>query len=343
MKYKRAKKVFLGQGDDKFCFWLMRQAGRYLPEYQEIRKKNGSFLNLCLDPSTAIEVSLQPIRRFDCDVVILFSDILVVPLALGQELEFIENEGPRLGRIPSLEIDWNSFDNRLKPVFETLSGLSKSQYDDKTIMGFTGAPWTLALYMLEGKTSKNYENSIIFALKNQNEFRKLIDCLIESIARYCCHQIDSGADAIQIFDTWAGLVPNFKKDEWIVQPTKRIVQKIKKHAPNVPIVAFPKNFGFDIGNYAHTTGIDCVSLDSSFSTEIIKGFLPSQVATQGNLDPIILVAGSQPLEESLANILNQTSSRNHVINLGHGVLPHTPVAHVEMFAQKIRNFEICQG
>lgn len=339
---KRFLKALAGDPVDRPPYWFMRQAGRYLPEYQEVRKQAGDFLNLCYSPDLACEVTLQPIRRYSTDAAILFSDILVVPDALGQKVEYIEGTGPVLDRLEQAsdldKLDVSRLHDHLAPVYETLGKLSKELPSDVALIGFAGSPWTVASYMVQGSGSKEFELPRLWALKEPKVFARLIDVLVEATGEYLVAQIRAGAEAVQLFDSWSGVLPPTAFRELCVDPTKRIVSHIKASYPDTPIIGFPRGAGAKYRSYFETTGVDAVSLDTSVSPAWAAQTLQGIGAVQGNLDPLSLVAGGEVLVREAATILETLSSGPFIFNLGHGIVPQTPPEHVAMLAELIRNW-----
>ena len=321
--------------------WLMRQAGRYLPEYLKTRAEAGSFLDLCYNPKLATEVTMQPIRRFGLDASILFSDILVVPHALGQELSFAENHGPILGEIPkSLNFNESVFHVNLLPVYETVSmireNLQKEGFSDTALIGFSGAPWTLACYMIDRKGSKDFAQTRIMALRNPDEFSALIDILVTAISSYLIKQIEYGAEVIQIFDSWAGVLPPQEFQKWVIEPTSRIVKIIKQKHPTIPIIGFPKGAGLLYRDYVGQTGVTAIGIDTQMPTKWVADNVQSIIPVQGNLDPFTLVAGGNNLDIAIDNIINAWAGKPYVFNLGHGIDKSTPINHVTQLINRVR-------
>ena len=318
----------------------MRQAGRYLPEYRETRAQLGGFLELCRSPDKAAEVTLQPIRRFGFDAAILFSDILVVPDALGQKVSFTEGEGPKLTPLRNLEdlsrLGMDGFQGSVAPVFQTVRQLRQKLPEEVTLIGFCGSPWTVATYMVEGGSSKEFLAVKQMAFKDSGLFQRLIDLLVDASFDYLLGQIDHGAQVIQLFDSWAGALPELEFIRWVVEPTKRLVARLKAARPGIKIIGFPKGAGVLTEIYALETGIDGVSLDSSQSLTWAVRTLSPKVTLQGNLDPVVLLAGGPALERSVDHILETTKGTPFIFNLGHGILPPTPPEHVSGLMQRIR-------
>jgi uroporphyrinogen decarboxylase len=319
--------------------WLMRQAGRYLPEYRAVRSKVGGFLELCYTPELAAEVTLQPIRRFGFDAAILFSDILVVPDALGQAVTFVEGEGPRLeplaarGGVDSLAsmIDLD----RLAPIFETIRLVRRELAEDVTLIGFCGAPWTIATYMVAGQGTPDQAPARLFAYRDPDGFEHLIDRIVEASAAYLGAQIEAGAEAVQIFDSWAGVLPAEAFRRWVVAPNARLVARLRERHPQIPIIGFPRGAGFLYEEFARSVGIDAVGLDWTVDPVNARS-LQSLKPVQGNLDPLVLVAGGAALDEAIDVVLEALAAGPLIFNLGHGILPQTPIAHVERMLERVR-------
>lgn len=320
--------------------WLMRQAGRYLPEYQAVRAKVGSFWTMCMTPELAVEVTLQPIRRFDFDAAILFSDILVIPHALGQEVRFEEGHGPVLGPCPGitqLERDAATWEARLKPVYDAMRETKRKLAPEKALIGFAGAPWTLAAYMLEGKGSPDQRAAKLAAYREPSKFAALLDQLCQAVAWHLGKQLEAGADVVQIFDSWAGGLPERAFEDFVVEPNRRVVALLRERFPAARIIGFPRaatETGYSL--YATKTGVDAVSIDTACSMAWATKALPMATAVQGNLDPIALIAGGDALARAVDGILKTTKDKPFIFNLGHGVLPETPIANVERLVRRIR-------
>ncbi len=319
--------------------WLMRQAGRYLPEYRDLRARAGSFLNLCYTPALAAEVTLQPIRRFGFDAAILFSDILVVPDALGQEVRFEEGEGPRLSpvldvdgvmRIGPLDLD------RLAPVFETIDRVKGALPRETAFIGFCGAPWTVASYMIAGQGTRDLEPVRLFAYRHPEAFAMLMDKLVEASVDYLCAQWRAGVEAVQIFDSWAGLAPSDQFDAWCVRPVARMIDALRARAPGLRIIAFPREAGSNLKRFADVATPDGLGLGVSEDIGEARRIVGGASVLQGNLDPLALLAGGRSLDASVARILQAFEGSRHIFNLGHGILPTTPVEHVERLMKLVR-------
>jgi len=320
----------------------MRQAGRYLPEYRKVREQAGSFLDLCYNPELASEVTLQPIRRFGLDAAILFSDILVVADALGQTVSFVEGEGPRLDPITSAadlaRLDKLRVGTKFSLINETVARTRAALPPEVVLIGFCGAPWTVATYMVGGRGSPDQADARLMAYRDPDTFSRLIDLLVETSIQYLSGQISAGADAVQIFDSWAGGLPDDQFDRWVVAPTKSIVREIKARHPNIPIIGFPRAAGEKTARYVRGTGVDGVSCDTGLSLEAMVSLADEEgVVVQGNLDPLLLVAGGEALEARARQILSALSGRPFVFNLGHGILPQTPPENVARLVALVRN------
>jgi uroporphyrinogen decarboxylase len=318
----------------------MRQAGRYLPEYRALRAKVGSFLDLCYSPDLAAEVTLQPIRRFGFDAAILFSDILVVPDALGQSVSFVEGEGPRLDPIccerELAALRPETTRATFARVYETVAKVREALADDTALFGFCGAPWTVATYMVGGGKSPDQAEARLWAYRDPRGFQKLVDLLSEVSIEYLSGQIEAGADVVQIFDSWAGSLAEDQLRRWVFAPTRHIVSRLKARCPNVPIIGFPRGTGVMSRAYALETGVDGISCDTADPLEFIARDIPETVVVQGNLDPLLLVAGGLPLERRVDEILGALSPRPFIFNLGHGIVPETPPEHVARLVELIR-------
>lgn len=323
-------------------FWLMRQAGRYLPEYRETRAKVGSFMRLCFSPEHAAEVTLQPIRRFDMDAAILFSDILVVPHALGQTLSFRGSEGPQLKAtdVTTLSLNEESFDQILDPIYGTVRLVKKSLKEGKPLIGFAGAPFTVACYMIEGGSgSREFQEAKKFAYGNPEKMDGLVALLVEATLRYLFAQVRAGADTIQIFDSWAGLLPEPYFSRWVIAPTQKIIAAFKKEFPTLPVIAFPRGAGMNYFSYAEKVGADVIGLDTQVPLSSIVPFArEKKIVLQGNLDPVILLQGGAALEKTIDGILKETKDIPFIFNLGHGVIKETPPENVALLSKKIKEY-----
>ncbi|WP_245825710.1 uroporphyrinogen decarboxylase [Oceanibaculum nanhaiense] len=337
---KRMLRALKGERLDKPPFWLMRQAGRYLPEYREIRSQAGGFLDLCFSPKLACEVTLQPIRRYGMDAAILFSDILIVPYGLGQGVAFKEGEGPVLDPVRNASdlsrLSLDGFHERVAPVYETVSRIAEALPKETTLIGFAGSPWTVATYIAEGGGSKEFVAVKRWAYGDPEGFGQLIDLLVEATVSYLSHQVEAGAEVLQLFDSWAGALPEPGFRRWCIEPTIRIVAALKARHPDIPIIGFPRGAGTLYVPYATETGIDAVSLDTTVSVAWAAEALQSKLPVQGNLDPILLVAGGDALDREVERILSGFSGGAHIFNLGHGVTQTTPPETVERLARRLR-------
>jgi uroporphyrinogen decarboxylase len=318
--------------------WLMRQAGRYLPEYRALRAQKGGFLELAYDSDSATEITIQPIRRFGFDGAILFSDILVVPHAMGQDLWFETGEGPRLA--PKLaENDWRALipqPDRLNPIYETVRKVKAALPETTTFLGFAGSPWTVATYMVAGQGSKDHAEARAFAYGRPQEFAALIDAITATTINYLSKQIEAGVDAVQLFDSWAGSLSPAQFERWVIAPNAAIVAGVKALHPKTPIIGFPKGAGAKLIAYAKGVGADAIGLDETVDPAWAHANLPVGLPVQGNLDPLALVAGGEALESAVARIRTALADRPHIFNLGHGIVPHTPIAHVEKLISLVR-------
>ncbi len=320
--------------------WMMRQAGRYLPEYRALREKAGEFLNLIFTPEYAAEVTLQPIRRFGFDAAILFSDILVVPHALGQAVRFAAGEGPRLEPLANgqaLKRLAGAVDQSvLAPIYETVA-LVKAKLDPKVaLLGFCGAPWTVASYMVAGQGTPDQAPARLFAYREPEAFAGLIDILVEASAGYLVRQLQAGADAVQIFDTWAGVLPPEEFARWCIEPTRRIVAKVRSLVPGAKVIGFPRGAGALLARYVEEIPLDAVGLDWSVDRGFVRDRVQSRVAVQGNLDPLVLVAGGAALDRAVDAVMEAFAGQPFIFNLGHGIVPQTPIAHVERMLARVR-------
>lgn len=318
--------------------WVMRQAGRYLPEYRQTRQKAGSFLDLCYTPELAAEVTLQPIRRFDFDAAILFSDILIVPHVLGQPVRFEEGQGPILDPlrdgISGLRLE--GLEERAAAVFETVAGVRQGLSADKALIGFCGAPWTVATYMIAGRGTPDQLPARRLGLAEPERMQGLIDLLTEASARYLIGQVRAGADVIKIFDSWAGVLDADTFRRWAVQPVRVIVEAVRAVAPSVPIIGFPRGAGARLGDYGRETGVNAVAVDWTTPMDRAAALVDPAIALQGNLDPLRLVVGGEALDSGVETILAATKGRAHIFNLGHGITPDTPIAHVSRLVELVR-------
>jgi uroporphyrinogen decarboxylase len=320
--------------------WLMRQAGRYLPEYRSIREKAGSFLDLCFNPKLAAEVTLQPVRRFGFDGAILFSDILVVPHALGQRVTFEGGEGPRLDALtePSAlrrlrsDVDHEA----LAPVYEAIVRVKKDLPPETTLIGFCGAPWTVATYMIAGCGTPDQSPARLFAYRDPQAFAQLIDLLVEASADYLIRQFEAGVEAVQIFDSWAGILPADEFGKWCIEPLARIVAAVRKRVPTAKIIGFPRGAGTELKRYLADVPVDAIGLDWMTELKFARDHVQTLRPIQGNLDPLALLVGGDALDRAVDDILEAFGGGPFIFNLGHGVLPDTPIAHVERLIARVR-------
>jgi uroporphyrinogen decarboxylase len=319
---------------------MMRQAGRYLPEYRALREKAGDFLNLIFTPEHAVEVTLQPVRRFGFDAAILFSDILVIPHALGQSVRFAAGEGPRLEPLAGGEgvkrLAGEVDQNVLGPIYETVR-MVKGKLDAGTaLLGFCGAPWTVASYMIAGQGTPDQAPARLFAYREPAAFAALIEILVEASAGYLVRQLQAGADAVQIFDTWAGVLAPEEFARWCMAPTRRIVEKVRAQVAGAKVIGFPRGAGTQLARYVEEIPVNAVGLDWTVDRGFVRERVQSRVAVQGNLDPLVLVAGGAALDRGVDAVLDAFAGGPFIFNLGHGIVPETPIAHVEAMLRRIR-------
>jgi len=320
------------QPSTRVPLWLMRQAGRYLPEYRALRGEAQGFLELCLTPELAAEATLQPIRRYPLDAAIIFSDILIVPHALGQCVRFEEGKGPLLDsirhadRLDDLSLD--GFAERLSPVAAAIDAVRRELPAHVALFGFAGAPWTVATYMVEGRGGTGFETIKAWAYREPESFGRLIDLLTEATSKYLVQQIEAGVDVLQIFDSWAGALSTTMLERWGLRPTAEIVRRVKSRHPDIPIVVFPRGIGASYKHYAAVCGCDGLSLDTAVPSAWAAAELQPAMAVQGNLDPVALVAGGGAMKHEAENILHNLARGRFIFNLGHGILPQTPPEHV---------------
>ena len=320
--------------------WLMRQAGRYLPEYRALREKAGGFLDLCFNPELATEVTLQPVRRFDFDAAILFSDILVVPLALGRKVEFLAGEGPKLE--PLTDADGvkrlgESIDAMIvEPVYETVRRVRKALGGNTALIGFCGAPWTVATYMIAGEGTPDQAPARMFAYRDPETFALLIDRLVEASIEYLVGQLKAGAECVQLFDTWAGVLSQSEFERWSIAPAKRIVDGVRTQVKGARIIGFPRGVGAKLGRYVQDTGIDAVGIDWTQGLVYAREQIQPMKAVQGNVDPLALLAGGEALDREVDAVMEALAGGPFIFNLGHGILPPTPIEHVERMLKRVR-------
>lgn len=333
--------VLRGERRDPTPMWLMRQAGRYLPEYRQLRKDKGSFLDLVYDSDAAAEVTLQPLQRFDFDAAILFSDILIVPFAIGQHLTFVAGEGPRLTPVlASSDLDSLAPSlARLEPVYETVRKVKARLKPSTTLVGFAGSPWTVATYMIAGQGSRDQSESRRLAYADPARVNDIIARIEAVTFQYLCGQVEAGADAVQLFDSWSGSLAPAQFDQWVIGPTARLVDRLRAEYPTLPIIGFPKGAGGKLRAYAQETRVDCVGIDETVDPLWADSQLPADLPVQGNLDPLALLAGGEAMRSAASLILDAFRGRPHIFNLGHGILPDTPVDHVEQLVALVKGFE----
>lgn len=344
MKTKRFLETLAGKVSVPPPVWLMRQAGRYLPEYQAIRAKAPSFLDFCYTPPLAAEATLQPIRRFGFDAAILFSDILVVPDALGQKVTFEMTGGPKLDPVATGE-DFAKLNaeidrRRLSPVLETIARVKADLPSETALIGFCGAPWTVACYMIAGKSLPDQAPARLFAYRERALFQRLIELLVQASVDYLSWQIEAGVDAVQIFDTWAGVLPSSEFERWCLEPVAAIVAKLRLLYKDARIIGFPKGIEHKLMDFAARTKIDVLGLGSSVDLRWAAQSFNRSFVLQGNLDPLVLAAGGSALENAVRDILSVSEGRPHIFNLGHGILPQTPISHVERLVELIRTVNV---
>lgn len=319
--------------------WLMRQAGRYLPEYRALRAEKGGFLELVTDSEAAAEVTLQPLRRFGFDGAILFSDILVIPRAMGQDLWFETGEGPRLAPVIRNGADLDALvpdPDFLDPVYETVRRVKAALDPAVTFLGFAGSPWTIATYMIAGQGSREQAEARRLAYTDPVTMQRLVDRIVAATVDYLVLQVDAGVDAVQLFDSWAGSLSPEQFDRWVIAPNRAIVDAFRARRPGVPVIGFPKGAGGKLAAYAKGTGVDAIGLDETVDPHWAHGALPPGLPVQGNLDPLALIAGGEALQAGIERVLSAFPGRPHVFNLGHGILPDAPIAHVEQLLSIVR-------
>ena len=332
--------VLRGERRDPAPMWMMRQAGRYLPEYRELRTQKGGFLDLVYDSDAAAEITLQPLKRFpQLDAAILFSDILIVPFAIGQNLSFVTGEGPRLTpTLLSSELDQlTAYSARLDPIYETVRKVKAALAPDKTLIGFAGSPWTVATYMVAGQGSRDQGETRRLAYADPGKFGAVIGRIEEVTLDYLSGQVEAGAEALQLFDSWAGSLSPAQFEKWVIGPTKRLVSALRKRHPQVPVIGFPKGAGSKLAAYASETGVNAIGLDETVDPMWAAKELPAALPIQGNLDPLALIAGGTDLKSAVKRILDAFAGRPHIFNLGHGILPDTPIAHVEQLIAQVKS------
>lgn len=331
--------VLRGERRDPVPIWMMRQAGRYLPEYRRLREEKGSFIGLVYDSDAAAEVTLQPLERFPkLDAAILFSDILIVPFALGQNLTFVSGEGPRLTP-PLLDAQLDkltAYPARLDPIYETVRRVKARLGPDKTLIGFSGSPWTVATYMVAGQGSRDQSETRRLAYADPKRFGEIVSRIEEVTFDYLSGQIRAGAEAVQLFDSWAGSLSPAQFEQWVIAPTARLVKKLMARHGDVPVIGFPKGAGGKLGAYARETQVAAIGLDETVDPAWAARELPQDLPVQGNLDPLALMAGGKPLRAAVQRVLDAFADRPHIFNLGHGILPDTPIDNVEQLIRQVK-------
>ncbi len=320
--------------------WLMRQAGRYLPEYRALRADKGGFLNLVYDTDAAAEITIQPIRRFGFDGAILFSDILIVPYAMGQNLEFLAGEGPRLSpRLLDQALETlQAVPERLEPIYATVAKVKAALAPETTLMGFAGSPWTVATYMVAGEGSRDHHETRALAYRDPSMFTAIIDAIGAVTVEYLCGQVDAGAEGLQLFDSWSGSLAPAEFERWVIEPNAWITAEMKRRHPDIPIIGFPKGAGEKLVAYAQGTGVDAIGVDETIDPVWAARTLPAGLPVQGNLDPLLLLAGGAELDQQARRILEIFADRPHVFNLGHGIGQFTPIEHVEQLLRTVREW-----
>ena len=320
--------------------WFMRQAGRHLPEYLELRGRAKDFLDFCYTPSLATEATLQPIRRYGMDGAILFADILLILDAMGRNVRFEKGVGPLVEVIDTaadlLKVPAPTVAERLSPVYETVSRVRAGLPDETTLIGFAGSPWTVALYALEGRGKTDKSTARGWAHERTDELQRVLDALVEASAHYLKRQVDAGAEALMLFDSWAEGLPNDVFAQIIIEPTRKLVARLRELGVGVPIIGFPRGAGAMLPIYARETGVTGVGLDTSVVPDYVNDVLPKGMPVQGHLDPLLLIAGGQRLDDRVRYLMEAYEGRPHIFNLGHGVLPQTPIAHVERVVEIVR-------
>jgi len=330
-----------GKSGSRRPIWLMRQAGRYLPEYRALRAERGGFLELVHDSEAAAEITLQPIRRFGFDGAILFSDILVIPHALGQDLAFLEGEGPHLSP-PLVDATLASLQaaaDRLEPIYRTVRRVAEQLGPETTLLGFAGSPWTVATYMIAGQGSRDQQAARVMAYRDPAALQAIVEAICALTVEYLSGQIEAGAEAIQLFDSWAGSLAPAEFERWVIAPNAAIVAALKARHPEVPLIGFPKGAGEKLPAYARETGVDALGIDETIDPLWAARELPAGMPVQGNLDPLLLLTGGDELDAAARRILDAFSGRPHVFNLGHGIDKETPIPHVERLLAAVRGWQ----
>lgn len=328
--------TLLGKKSEQTPIWFMRQAGRYLPEYKQVRSTTKNFLEFCYSPQKAAEVTLQPIERFGFDAAIIFSDILVIPDALGMDVRFVQNEGPKLEALQGQAcVDKLNYDQEfLSPVYEAIKLTRSDLCQSKALIGFAGAPWTLATYMVEGGGSKDYLKTKTLSYAQPELFIKLIDKLTDAVSKHLIAQVEAGVDALQIFDSWAGVLTQEQFSKWSIEPTRKIVENVRKVFPDIPIIGFPKGVGVFYKDYAEQTGVNAISFDQHMSASWIKDNI--DITVQGNLDPVQLMTDPDGAVKYARQLIDLMQDKPFIFNLGHGILQHTPIENVEAVLAEVK-------
>ena len=331
--------VLRGERRDPAPMWMMRQAGRYLPEYRALRQEKGSFLDLVYDAEAATEITLQPLRRFpQLDAAILFSDILIVPFAIGQNLTFIAGEGPKLtAPLAGAALDdLTPYLARLEPIYDTVRNVREQLPAGKTLIGFAGSPWTVATYMVAGQGSRDQGETRRLAYADPGRFGEIIARIEQVSLNYLSAQVAAGAEALQLFDSWAGSLSPAQFEQWVIAPTARLVAALNERHPHVPVIGFPKGAGSKLAAYARDTGISALGLDETVDPLWAARELPDSLPVQGNVDPLALIAGGAELETAVKRVLDAFAGRPHIFNLGHGIQQDTPITHVEQLLDQVK-------
>lgn len=320
--------------------WLMRQAGRYLPEYRALRAERGGFLKLVYDTDAAAEVTVQPIRRFGFDGAILFSDILIVPYAMGQDLQFLAGEGPHLSpRLIDATLEsLTAVPERLAPIYATVAKVKAQLSPETTLLGFAGSPWTVATYMVAGEGSRDHHDTRAMAYRDTGAFQAIIDAIADVTIEYLSGQVEAGAEGLQLFDSWAGSLAPAQFERWVIAPNAKIAAEMQRRYPHVPIIGFPKGAGEKLAAYARETGVNAVGVDETIDPLSAARELPANMPVQGNLDPLLLLSGGADLEVQTIRVLEAFAERPHVFNLGHGIGQHTPIENVEQLLKIVRSW-----
>lgn len=338
---KRLLRALDGLPLDRPPFWFMRQAGRFLPEYRQVREECGDFLSLCYTPEKACEVTLQPLRRFGMDAAILFSDILVIPDALGIPVSFVKGEGPKLEALDTPEKLFSlkpcSMETPLAPVYDAVDRIRSAMEPEQTLIGFSGAPWTLATYIVEGGSSRDFTKTRSLAIRSPEAFQHLMDILVQAVVEHLILQVDAGAEVVQLFDSWCSILPEGEFEKWCIAPIRDIISLFKEQCPGVPVIVFPKGAGLRYATFALETGADAVSMDMCVPMDAMQ-MVAETVTVQGNLDPLLLAYNKEGMLQEAEKLLQGMRKHSFIFNLGHGIVPETPIAHVEALSRLIREW-----